>query len=408
MMNISKINAFRAFKSRNYTLYFAGRAISQLGTWMQRTAVVWMVYTLTHSPFMLGVTIFAEQFPSFLLSAFAGVVADRYNRFKIIKITQIASMIQATLLAVLIIYGHYRVWQILVLSVILGIINAFDITARQTMINEVLEDKNDLPNALSLNSATANLAKIIGPALSGIILESWGASVCFLINAASFGAVILSFVFMNLPEYIPSHKKKNVMTELIEGFVYLKRTPAIGLVVLMLSFVSFLVLPFDTVLPVFAHKIFNGKATTYGYINSFIGVGAVAGTIFLAFLKHGTNFRHILILATIVLGVGLICFSHTGIFSLAMIFAIVIGTGAVIQFTISNIIVQSESADHMRGRAISILLMAMFGMLPLGSLLIGAVSQKIGAPNTMLCQGIAAIIISIVFYNLLKKINKKF
>lgn len=407
MSSISKLNTFRAFRSRNYTLYFTGRSVSQFGTWMQRTAVVWVVYTMTHSPFMLGVTMFAEQFPSFLLSVAGGVAADRYNRYKLINITQITSMIQATLLAVLIISGNYKVWEILVLSVILGIINAFDIPARQSMINEMLDDKADLPNAISLNSAMASMSRLFGPAIAGIILDKFGAQVCFLSNAASFGAVIISFAFMKIPPYKPSYKKQNVMKEFIDGFAYLKKTPSIGLIVLMLAMVSLLVLPFDTLMPVFAQQTFKGNAATYGYMRSFLGLGAVCGTIFLASLKQGKNLRKILISFSIVLSIGLMCFSHTTNFALAMIFTVVTGVGSVAQFTTSNIIVQSESESHMRGRAISILLMAMFGMLPIGSLLVGVVSKKVSAPNIIFCQGIIALVIAAVFYNLLKKHNQK-
>ncbi|HSZ72713.1 MAG TPA: MFS transporter, partial [Cytophagaceae bacterium] len=173
-----KINTFRAFRNRNYTLYFVGQSVSQIGTWMQRTAVSWVVYTLTHSTFMLGLTIFASQFPSFLFSILGGVVSDRYNRYKVLLITQTASMMQAVLLSVLILTNHYLVWEILLLSVVLGIINAFDVPARQPMVHEMINDKEDLPNALALNSTIVNIARLIGPALSGIVLVKFGAGIC--------------------------------------------------------------------------------------------------------------------------------------------------------------------------------------------------------------------------------------
>ncbi len=402
MAGLSKVSMFKAFRSLNYTLYFGGRSVSQFGTWMQRTAVVWVIYSLTHSAFMLGLTIFAEQFPSFLLSIFGGIAADRYNRYKIIKITQIASMIQASLLAILVITGHYVIWEILSLSIILGIINAFDVPARQAMIHEVLYDEADLPNALSLTSATASLAKLLGPALSGLILEKFGAGICFLLNAASFGGVMVSLVFMKLPAHTPQKIKKKVFAELLEGFDYIRKTPSMGMIFLMLAIVSLLVMPYDTLIPVYAKVIFKGNAATFGYITSFIGLGAVCGTIFLASLKKGANLKKHLLGSTIILGIGLIAFSHVGIFSLAMLFATISGFGTVAIGTISNIIIQSESASHMRGRAISIMIMAMFGMLPLGSLLVGAISQKIGAPNTLLFQGVLGLIIAAAFSNLLR------
>jgi MFS family permease len=370
---------------------------------MQRTAVVWVVYSMTHSAFMIGLTIFAEQFPSFLLSVFGGIAADRYNRYKIIQLTQIVSMIQASLLALLVMTHRYVVWEILALSVLLGIINAYDVPARQSLIHEVVTEEADLPSALSLSAAMASVARLLGPAVSGIILAKFGAAPCFWINAASFGGVMLSIAFMKIPKASYQHLKKKVITELAEGFIYLRREASIGLVIVMLSITSLLVLPYDTLIPIFAKVIFKGNAATFGYISGFIGAGAVVGTIVLASLKHGAALRRILLISTVILGVGLICFSYTSNFPLAMFFAMITGFGGIAQFTTCNIIVQSESAPHMRGRAISILLTAIFGMMPLGSLIVGTVSQRIGAQATLLCQGIIAIIVAAVFSKILKK-----
>ena len=403
MGKISELNVFRAFRSRNYTLYFIGRAVSQFGTWMQRTAVVWVVYSITHSAFLTGVTIFAETFPSFVFSVFGGVAADRYDRNKVIRVTQVASMIQAVTLAALVATGHVIIWAILALSVMLGIINAFDVPARQSLINDVLADKADLPNALSLTTATASLAQLLGPALSCIVLSVFGAAVCFLINAASFGGVMLSLILMKLPAKEYKKSDKNVMEEFREGFAYLKKSPEIGRVIIMLAIVSLLVLPYNTVLPVFASDIFKGNASTFGYITSFTGVGAVIGTIYLASRRGGHHLKRILFASTLLLGAGLICFSQARNFPIALVFAVVTGFGAIAQFAVSNIIVQSKSESHMRGRAISILLMAIFGMMPLGSLLTGAVSQHIGAQTTVLCQGVIAIVIAFSFAGFLLK-----
>jgi len=396
-----KINTFKAFRSRNYTLYFVGRSVSQFGTWMQRTAVVWVIYTMTHSAFMLGVTIFAEQFPSFILSLLGGIASDRYDRYKIVKITQIASMVQATVLAVLMITGTQAVWSILVLSVLLGIINAFDVPARQALIHEVLYEEADLPNALSLNSAMASLARLAGPALAGIILQKLGAGTCFLLNAASFGTVIISLALMKLPPSRIYQKKNKVSTELKDGFVYLKKRQDLALIITILALTSLLVLPYDTLLPLFAKIVFKGNAATFGYITSFIGLGAVGGTIFLASLKPATNLKRILIITIISLGIGLIFFSQIQNFWWAMPFAVIIGFGSVAQGTISNTIIQMETSAKMRGRIISIMIMAMFGMLPLGSLVVGAVTQVIGAPNTILGQGILALVLAFYFRNIL-------
>jgi len=397
MKKVNEINLFRAFRSRNFIYYFIGRAVSQFGTWMQRTAVIWVVYTITHSPFWIGVTIFAEQFPSFLFSFWGGVAADRYDRFKVIQITQATSIVQAVLLAVLVLTGYTTVWAILALSVVLGIINAFDIPARQSLFNEIIADPADLSNALSLSTATASLSQLLGPALAGIILASFGAATCFLINAATFVGVMISLFLMDRPSYHPKEIKKKVTRDFVDGFSYIWKTPSIGLIILMLAIISLLVLPYNTVLPVFAKVIFRGDAKTFGYITSFISIGAVAGTIFLASRKPGTHMRRILLYSTVVMGIGMIFFSQLKSFPLAMFFAALTGLGSIAQFTVCNIVVQSESAPEMRGRAIGILLMAIFGMMPLGSVIVGAVSESIGAPDTVLAEGVLAIIIALAF-----------
>jgi MFS family permease len=397
MKKIGELHLFRAFRSTNYSLYFFGRSISQFGTWMQRTAVLWMVYSITHSAFWSGATIFAEQFPSFVFSIPGGIAADRYNRYRIIRITQIASMIQSVLLAALVFTGHTVVWEILALSVLLGIINAYDVPARQALVHDVVADPSDLPNALSLTTATACLAQLLGPALAGIAYNAFGAATCFMINAASFGGVLLSLLLMKLPACEPKRKTKKALTEFAEGFAYLKRTPAIGNVILLMAITSLLVLPYSTVLPVFANVVFKGDASTFGYIQSFVGVGAVLGTVFLASRSPGTHMKRILFLCTILMGLGLIGFSLMKHFPPAMFFAAVAGFGSMAQFTICNIVVQSESAPEMRGRAIGVTLMAIFGMLPIGSLLIGAVSEHTGAPVAVLSEGIIAIIVALAF-----------
>jgi MFS family permease len=409
VMKYRKINFFRAFRNRNYTLFFCGQSVSQIGTWMQRTGVSWVIYTMTHSTFMLGLTIFASQFPSFLFSLLGGIASDRYNRYKILLITQTASMLQAVLLSILILSNHYVIWEILTLSVILGIINAFDVPARQPLIHELVNDKTDLPNALALNSSMVNLARLIGPALSGLVLVKFGAGICFLLNAVSFVAVIVSLLVMKPPAFKTTVIKKKITTELTEGFVYLKQTPVIGIILLMLSLISLLVLPYDTLLPEFAKVIFKGDAATFGYISSFMGLGALTGTLFLASLKKGTDLKRVLLLNMILMGTGLMFFSHISYFPLAMVFATVSGFGAMSQTTICLTIIQVNAEAHMRGRVMSFLAMSVFGMLPLGSLLTGSISQQFGAPNTLFCQGLMALIIALVFFRFLRKdkLNKK-
>jgi MFS family permease len=397
------ITTFRAFKSRNYRLFFVGQSASLIGTWMQKTAVSWVIYSLTHSTFMLGLTLFASQFPSFLFSLMGGVVSDRYNRFKVLLTTQVASMIQATLLAILIFANHYQVWEILSLSVLLGVINAFDVPARQSLVYEMVDDKNDLPNALALNSSMVNLSRLIGPALAGIVLESMGDGVCFLLNAVSFMAVIASLLLMRLPKYIHKQHKKNVFGELKEGFSYIKRTPSIRFVIIMLGLISLLVLPFSTLIPYYAKDVFKGTASTFGIIDSFIGLGAFSGAIFLASQKTGADLRKILFINTLVFGTGLILFSHEGNYPLALVFATVAGFGMMSQITVSNTIIQTTVAPGMRGRVISFYAMAFFGMQPLGGLLVGSISKWIGTTDTLMGEGVAALLIGLLHWRYLHR-----
>ncbi|WCT14495.1 MFS transporter [Mucilaginibacter jinjuensis] len=398
-------NTFRAFRNRNYALFFTGQSVSQIGTWMQRTAVIWVIYSLTHSASMIGFSVFAQQFPSFLLSLFGGVVADRYPRYKILLITQTASMIQAILLAVLILTNHYVIWEILTLSALLGVVNAFDVPARQPMVHEMVDDKADLANAISLNSAMVNLARLVGPALSGLVLQDFGAGVCFSINALSFIAVIGSLILMKFPEFKPPVNKKKVAAELTEGLRYLKQTPAISMLIYLLICLSVLIFPYDTMVPVFAKVIFKGNAATYGYITGGIGLGALVGSFLLASAKKDIDLRKILLISITVLGAGLILFSRTSNFVFALPFAVVLGLGSLTPMSTTITIIQIEAATNMRGRVMSFIAMAFFGMLPLGSLLVGNISQKIGAPLTMLCQGILALVIVAIFSKLLPKIK---
>ncbi len=398
MKALRNLSTFRAFRNRNYALFFTGQSISRIGMWMQRTAVLWVVYTMTHSAFMLGLTMFAEQFPSFLFSLLGGIIADRYNRYKIIQVTQSASMVQATLLALLIYSGNYKVWEILSLSVMLGIINAFDVPSRQALVHEMVNDPADVPNAVALNSTLTNLARLIGPALSGIILEKYGAGTCFLLNALSFVAVLTCLWMMKLPPYVPPIQRKHLRSDLRDGWVYLKATPEINQILLMLLLVSLFVLPFNTLLPVFAKVIFKGNAATFGYISSFIGLGAISGAIFLASLKSGARLKRVLFINTVIFGLGLGLFSQAFYLPLALVAIVLCGFGIMSQTTICFTIIQVSSSVEMRGRVMSYAAMAFFGMLPLGSLLVGAISERIGATLTILFQGGLALVIAGIFF----------
>jgi len=397
------LTTFRAFKSRNYRLFFTGQSISLLGTWMQKTAVSWVIYSMTHSKFMLGVSVFATLFPSAVFTSLGGVVSDRYNRHRVLLLTQVLSMIQAILLTLVVYFKHYAVWEIIALSVVLGIINGFDVPARQSLVYEMVDDKSDLPNAVALNSSMVNLSKLIGPAIAGIAIEKLGEVVCFGLNAVSFIAVIGSLLLMKLPAYVPKAHTKNILGELVEGFTYIRETPSIRFIISMLGLVSLLVLPFTTLMPVYAKDVFHGTASTFGLIDSAIGLGAFIGAIFLASLKPGTNLNRVLMINTFIFGTGLILFSYTPWYPLALLFIVVGAFGMMSQITISNTLLQTQVSPAMRGRVISLYVMAYSSALPIGSLLVGAISQHIGVQNTVLSQGMLALLIGFIHLRFLRK-----
>jgi len=407
MKKLSNISTFRAFKSRNYQLFFWGQLVSRIGMWTQRTAVVWVVYTMTHSTLMIGLTYFTEQFPSFLLSIPGGIVADRYNRYKVLMATQVASAIQAIALTILVFMEHMVVWQILALSVFLGMVNAFDVPARQPLVHDIIDDPADLPNAIALNSTLNNLSRLIGPALAGIMLAKFGADICFLLNALSFAAVIFCLILMKLPPHKPLAVKKKVMTDLVEGFNYIRKTREIRRVILLLTCICLLVLPYNTLLPVYARVIFQGDSITFGYLNSAIGLGAVTGAFTLASLKPGTNFKKLLLADTVLLGISLVLFSYTTFLPLSLLIAVVCGFGTMAFVPVCNTLLQLESEAHMRGRVISYFAMAAFGMLPLGSMITGAISKWIDPPAVIFSQGILALVIGAISYRFLTGRKKR-
>lgn len=400
-----KNNTFSSFKNRNFRLFFMGQSVSLMGTWMQKTAVSWVIYSLTHSKFMLGVSVFATLFPTALVSLYGGIVADRYNRYKVLLSTQIISLLQALLLTLAIVFfKQYAVWIIIALSAVLGVINGFDMPARQSLIRDLIIDKANLPNALALNSSMVNLAKLIGPAIAGVVLEKFSDVACFGLNAVSFIPVILSLLMMKLPKpEIKPRADKNIVKEFVEAFNYIKRTPEVNSVIIFVGVMSLLALPFTTLTPVFAKDIFHGTASTLGIIDGIIGFGAMIGALFLASLKQGTDLSKVLAINTMIFGVGLSLFSQTLILPLALLFIAVGAFGMMSIRTLSNTIVQIHVPNEFRGRVISIYLMALTTMMPIGSLLIGAVSHYIGVQSTVLAEGIIALIITSFYGRYLKK-----
>ncbi len=271
--------ALRALKYPNFRLYFSGQAISLIGTWMQRMAVSWLVFKLTHSELMLGLVVFAGQIPIMLLSPYGGALTDRHNRNKVLLYTQIASMVQAGLLAGVVLSGHYDINIILILSVVLGIINAFDTPARQSLMINLVEDKKDLPNAIALNSSMVTLARLLGPVAAGFILSGFGEGICFAANFFSFFAGIASLLLMKIKPETRQPVKQDIWHGLKEGYSYLQHHAGIRSVILLMACTSFFVMPYSTLLPVFATDIFHGNVATFSWLNAISGLGALGGAI---------------------------------------------------------------------------------------------------------------------------------
>ncbi|WP_447642711.1 MULTISPECIES: MFS transporter [Chitinophagaceae] len=396
-------NTFRVFASPNYRLFFFGQLISRIGTWMQRTAVIWVVYMMTHSVLMVGLTTFAEQFPSFILSPAGGIAADRHNRFKVLMLTQGAALLQAVLLTCVYFSGFHPIWVILLLSAFLGVANAYDVPVRQAMVNDIIPNDDDLPSAIAMNSSLNNFTRLAGPALAGIVLAKYGATVCFAFNAVSFLAVIICLNKMTFPPYIPKENDKNPWTDFMDGIRYTKSNEDIGMTLYLSAFVSLLVITYNTLQPYFAKDVFHGDAATYGYINASTGLGALVSTLYIASQKNAENLKTILLHNLVLLGIGLMLMSYIHFFPIYLVMCFICGFGTMSVMPICNTIIQTSSSPQMRGRVVGFFAMSTLGTLPLGSLLIGWLAKYIGAQNCQLVQGIICVLIALAFYKFLRK-----
>ena len=398
--------SIRALQYYNFRLYFVGQAISLVGTWMQRIAVNWLVYDVTHSAFYLGLVAFAGQIPMLVLSPYAGAYVDRHSRYRTLLATQIASMIQAGLLALIIWRGYNNVTIIILLSVLLGIINAFDTPSRQSLMIVLVQDKKYLANAIALNSSMVTLARLLGPAAAGILLSSYGEVVCFLINFLSFIAVIASLLFMRIKVPVRPKPEEAIWKNLQQGYQYLKGNLGLRSAILLMAFTSLLVMPYSNLFPVYAQTVFKGNVTTFSWLNSISGLGALIGAVFMANLKPGRNLLKIIAFASLLLSVSLVIFSYISSVPLALFFVLTGEGGMLAQIASTNTFVQTNVDEHMRGRVVSYYVMAFQGMQPIGSLMIGALAHVTSAPFTVLCEGVAGVIAVLLFIPVLKKARR--
>lgn len=388
---------FRSLKSRNFKLFFYGQSISLIGTWMQKTAVSWLVYQLTGSALLLGVVGFVSLIPSLLLSPYAGSLVDRHNRYRILVITQIASMMQAGALAGIIFFGYHNILLIVVLSLIQGIINAFDMTCRQSLMVEMVDDKEDLPNAIALNSTMVNFARIAGPAVAGIILSAFGTDICFIGNFLSYVPVLICLFMMRLNVTVIGKSEKSIWTELEEGFKYVSGDRDLSSMILILGMSSLFVMPFNTLMPMFAKDIFNGDARTFSWFESAAGLGSILSAIYLANLKNSNGLIKMVTIAGVILGGSLLFLAYAPQLPFALFFMTLAGVGMMAQTSAINTYIQTHSIPEMRGRAISYYVMAYQGIIPIGSLLIGWAANLMGPRPAIFIEGTIGITATVAF-----------
>jgi len=393
---------FKALKSKNFKLFFYGQSVSVIGTWMQKTAVSWMVYSITGSVFLLGLATFLSMIPSLFLAPLAGSIIGRYDRHKTLIFLQSLAMLQAATLALLIYLKIYNINFILALSLIQGIINAFDMTCRQTMMIDIVDNKEDLPNAVALNSTMNNFARIAGPALAGIILHEYGEDICFIGNFLSYIPVLISLLLMKLTPHIKAENKLNMLDDLLEGLDYVKKETEMARMLMMLTCSSLFVISFNTLMPVFAKDIFSGNAETFSWFESAAGIGSVLSAIYLANLKSAENMNKLMIAASLLLGFSVIILALSNSITIALICMTLSGIGMMGQTSSINIYIQTHSSVNMRSRSISYFMMAYQGMIPVGSLIIGYVSHSLGVRTTVAIQGIICIL-SVLVYVYYKK-----
>jgi MFS family permease len=387
----------RAFRYRNYRLYFTGQGLSLLGTWMQHTAMSWLVYRLSGSALLLGLTGFAGQLPSFLLTPVAGVFADRMERRRLLLWTQVLAMFQASAMAALVLTGEVRVWHIIALSFVLGLVNAFDVPARHSFVVDMVDNRDDIGNAIALNASMFHGARLVGPAVAGLLIGSFGEGICFILNAVSFLAVIVALMSMRIRPMEKKPSGRPVLRELGDGLDYAFASVPIKNVLLLVGLVSLIGMPYMVLMPVFARDILGGGPQTLGFLMTSSGSGAFAGTLFLASRRDAAGLGKIVHGAAVLFFLGIVAFSLSKTLWFSMFCLFVVGFGIVVQVASGNTILQTIVDEDKRGRVMSLFNMAFMGMAPFGNLLAGGMASGIGVPLTLLLCAVVCLAGSLRF-----------
>ena len=407
-MKLSFIHGLlRALRSRNYRLFVAGQSVSLIGTWMQQVAMSWLVYRLTGSAMLLGLVGFTSQIPTLFIAPIAGVLADRWDRRRLLLATQTLAMVQAVFLSVVVLTGVVQVWQIILLSLILGVVNAVDIPVRQSFVVEMVEQREDLGNAIALNSSMVNSARLIGPSIAGLLVASVGEGICFLLNAVSYLAVIMALVAMRVQSgFRHQRQRRHILHELLEGFQYVFRFGPIRSILLLIALISLMGMPYAVLVPVFAKEILHGGAHTFGFLMTAAGSGALAGTLYLASRQSVLGLGRVIVMATVLFAIGIMMFALSKTFVLSLIALTVAGFGAMTLVASSNTILQTILDEDKRGRVMSFFTIAFMGVAPFGSLGAGTMAGIIGPQATLLVGGIGCLAGAVIFAWHLPQIRK--
>lgn len=395
----------RALRHRNYRLFFAGQLVSLTGTWVQSVAQAWLVYRLTASASLLGLAGFVGQIPVFALAALGGVAADRRNRQRILVTTQVASMLLAFALAALTLTGRVRVWQVFALAALVGLVNAFDIPARQAFVVEMV-GREDLPNAIALNSVLVNGARIIGPSLAGLLVAAVGEGWCFLLNALSYAAVVAGLLLMRVaPRAAPSGRGR-ALSELSEGFAFVWRHGPVRAVLALLGLTSVAGVPYVVLMPLFADRVLGGGPRSLGFLLGAAGAGALAGALVAASRRGLRGLGGRIALASASFGVCLVLFSLSRSFWVSAALLLPAGCSWMLQLTASNTYVQAVVPDRLRGRVMAFYSMMFMGMAPFGALLAGGLAERFGAPLAVGAGGLTCLAGAAVFAARLKSLRR--
>ncbi len=398
-------HAWRALRHPNFRLFFAGQTISLIGTWMTRIATSWLVYRLTGSAFLLGLVGFVGQIPTFLFTPFAGVWIDRLDRRKLLVWTQALLALQSLAMAALIFAHTINMTEVLILSAFQGLINAFDMPARQTFVIEMVNDRRDLGNAIAINSSMVNIARLLGPAIAGLLIAAVGEGPCFLIDGISYFAVIASLLLMHLAPFVHRPAVASVLHQLAEGWTYVRTFTPIRAILTLFAIISLMGMPYFVLMPIFASQVLHGGAHTLGYLMGASGVGALIAALNMAARKSVRGLTTLIPLAGLLFAVCLVIFgfSHTLWLSLALM--LLSGAGMMQLMAGSNTVIQTLVPEEKRGRVMSFYTMAFIGMAPFGSLLTGALAHRFGAPHTVIITGVCCLVAVAWFAAQLKQIR---